>query len=249
MTITEIEEGFFLAAAFALFMLIGVQVFRGRTKGLFVCVLASAVAMIAGNIDKLASFSLSETGVRGELFQVHQVVGDATAATAQLRKVAALAGLAITQIEEYQGLIGGSNAAMRDLMTERTFHEMEEIHVDPTVLTDMQSARRNRDIFDYLSALSMRVSQYDLKAPTSFTWTKDFNTLPVSSRNGKSPSDIRALLSRYQVNDAVEDRILGDYEEYITTGRERRPNVWANRDIWDLEDFPPASPPLDKAAK
>jgi hypothetical protein len=58
----------------------------------------------------------------------------------------------------------------------------------------------------------------------------DFYGLWRTGSNWPSPSDCEAFMDRFQINDRRE--LLKDYQYYIETGEQRRPDVWRDRRNW-----------------
>jgi hypothetical protein len=57
-------------------------------------------------------------------------------------------------------------------------------------------------------------------------FTKVFTDRPPT------PDECEALLKRFGITSPEKWELLKDYRFYVSTGEQRRPEVWANRDNW-----------------
>jgi hypothetical protein len=155
-----------------------------------------------------------------------------TDALVGLRKLAALTGAALINLDSQSGMLGGDPANHRDQLTQQVLETLESIGVDKQTRKQVASAARNRDIGDYVFSIQGHAVDCVLPPARQIEWLKDMQYV----EKGWPPSAdaIQKLLDKYDVHDEFTGKAVDEYRYYIymETGEHRDAQFWRDRDSW-----------------
>jgi hypothetical protein len=148
-----------------------------------------------------------------------------------LRRLAALTGTAVIQLEANAGALGGIPAKQRDQMKREVLETLKATGVDNSTIGQVESSDRDRDIGDLVGGILFHARQCGKDEPGWITDTQEmYKAWPPSVEA------MQRLLDKYSFHDAFTDKALDEYRYFMATGKHRDPKSWADRDVWLREE-------------
>ncbi len=196
----------------------------------FVVFLATAFCGLLGNVDRLESFSASPTSIRATLTKITTTVDSAEKLIASLKKMQIVYAKAVFGIvaDPDVAMGGKTKFARRDAIKQFVVQEAESSGLDESQIREILDIEKDSVSSEYAAA----VLHYAHKAlngadpnPLQAALNPIMNTHP-------SPDQLEKILNDCKINDTETRSFIDDYRYYLKTGRQRRPEVWANRGEW-----------------
>jgi hypothetical protein len=217
--------------AFGLAVIVATIVFVFRNPTLPGAGAAGIMALMAfaclfvGSIDRIETFKASVSGIEAKTREVQQVLDSAKATVSSLNQLAK----DIVAIEV--DLIAGANrieadSKHKDALKVDLLRKLKALGLDENSVKEVGSADKSYVIFDYATAVLQELNTPSDKDKRA-AYTRVFTNGPPPT-----PDESEALLRQFGITNPEKWELLKDYRVYVTTGEQRRPEVWANRDNW-----------------
>ncbi len=229
-----IEPWVFFIVATCLFSLVGVLAYQKKT-GAFVALSGAILSTSFVYLDHISEIAATATSLTIK-------VREASDALVGLRKVAALTGAALINLDAQSGAIGGDSANHRDHLKQQVLEALQAIGVDEATIRKVADEDRNWNLGDYVWGIENHVLSCGLVQARRSEWQNDVRELGFPP----SPDAIQKLLDKYAVHDEFSSKALDEYRYYVKTGEHRDLQFWRDRDSWPTE---PASPNGDSQRK
>ncbi len=163
-------------------------------------------------------------------------VREASEALIGLKKVAALTGGALIDLDAHSGMLGGSRAVERDQLKLKVLDTLRAIGVDEESVKDVGQKDRIRNISEYVNGILNHATFCNINSSSMDEWIKD--RTKVYKAWPPSADAIQALITRYNIRDAFAQKALSEYRYFMENGEPRDIQFWRDRDSW------PVQPPL-----
>jgi hypothetical protein len=219
-----VEPWVFFFVAIGLFALLGVLAYQKKTGGAFVALLGAVLSASFGYLDHISEIAATATSLTIK-------VREASDALVGLRKVAALTGAALINLDAQSGSIGGDTANHRDQLKQQVLETLRSIGVDEAMVRQVADEDRNRNLADYVWGINNHVEYCALIQARQSEWQNDFGALGWPP----SPDSIQKLLDKYDVHDEFTNKAVDEYRDFVRTGEHRDAQFWSDRDSWPTD--------------
>lgn len=190
----------------------------------FITVMAF-ICLVIGNIDRIETFRASPSGIEAKTREVQQVIDSAKATVSSLHELAkAVAALEVDLIAGAARL--GPDSKHKDALKNNLLQKLRALGLDERSVKEVASADKFYVSFDYQIAILE-----DLNTASDEEKAAAYRKISVDGP--LTPDECEALLQRFGITSPEKWELLKDYQFYVRTGEQRRPEVWANRDNWD----------------
>jgi hypothetical protein len=201
--------------------LLGLLAYQKKTASAFVVLLGTALSGSFLYLDHISEIAATATSLTIK-------VREASDALIGLRKLAALTGATLINLDAQSGVLGGDPANHRDQLKDRVLDTLRSIGVDEAAINQAETADRDRDLADYGVSIANHVRYCVLSGSRQTEWDKEV------SANGwpPNPDVIQRLLEKFGVHDTFTDKALAEYRNYVATGNHQDLQFWHDRDNW-----------------
>jgi hypothetical protein len=187
---------------------------------------AAALCFFFGNTERLDSIKAGLTGFEAKTREAETVLNQAKATVASLQKLA----VATASFQVYElagaGRFGESVGKPKDEQKARLLERLRGIVTDDQ-LAEVDGADRKFVIIDYVLLLLQPFAVWHA-GPADPAKDEAYRHA-VQREPPLTPDECRSLLNEFGLRDDKADELLKDYQYYLDTGKQRRPEVWHNR--------------------
>lgn len=183
--------------------------------------------LIAANLDRIAEFKASASGVEAK---TREVIARAETAVSELQLLAAIVGEVTLSLVKRSGRLGGYSDPEEETLKERVLDVLRKVGVQESELPRVMAEWHRFTEFDYaLLILGGSTIPDGVDHVTMEEWK--------GLRSGRlakipTPEEIRRFLEKHGFMTAERAGYLEDYEYYRTHQSHRRPEVWRERQEW-----------------
>ncbi len=200
---------------------------NGKAGVLTVGFLSFVALLFTANLDRIAEFKASGTGIEAK---TREVLKDAEVTITELRSLAKQVGIVTLSLVKRSGRIGGYSDSEEDDIKESILGVLKEVGIP--------HSERDETLKEWWLFTELDYSYYILGAHTipqgaSPEEIGEWKALRSGVlENIPTPEDLEAFLEKNQLmTKEVEERIL-DYKHFIKFQSHRRPEVWQDRENW-----------------
>jgi hypothetical protein len=186
---------------------------------------------VLGNPDRIAS--LKFLGFEAQTRELTKTIDDAKNVTNGVRELAVAISAAIvgmTSLPDNGGAADTQPARIRDQNKNQLISILQSIGVSDSQLKTVVLADREDVIQRYDVGIFYRISSAIQKDGTQSD--RDSLQIMTTTDGFQSPDRIVKFLAGLSVHDQSADELAQDFAHYMATGKQRRPEVWADRDEW-----------------
>lgn len=105
---------------------------------------------------------------------------------------------------------------------------------DQATLKEVAEGARDRDVSDYVNAITSRVRSCILSGPKMTQWNNDSQVLWKS--RPPPVAMIESLLAKYEISDPFLSKLIDDYRFFLANDAHRYERFWADRDSWPIDN-------------
>jgi hypothetical protein len=222
--LSTLEPWIFTATTVCLFGLFAFLSYQKKIASAFVVLLGVALSGGFLYLDHISEIAATATSLTIK-------VREASDALIGLRKVAALTGSALINLDAQSGTLGGDSANHRDQLREQVLETLRSIGVDEATMKQVGSESRNRDISDYVWGIISHVGNCVLAQTRQSEWMVDVQK-GWQQEWPPSPDHIQNSLEKYGVHDDFTTKALDEYRYFLRTDEHRDVQFWHDRDSW-----------------
>jgi hypothetical protein len=189
--------------------------------------LGLVACLIAANLDRIASFKASASGVEA---RTREVIQRAETAVTELRLLAAIVGEVALSLIKRSGRLGGYSDLEQEQLSQRILDVLRKVGVQERDIPQLMAEWHRFTEYDYvLYILGGHTVPVTLDPEITAEWK--------SLRSGglakiPTPDELRSFLDRRGFMTFEIAGYLEDYEYYRLHRSQRRSEVWRNREEW-----------------
>jgi type I site-specific restriction-modification system R (restriction) subunit len=116
----------------------------------------------------------------------------------------------------------------RDAAKKLVLEEAERAGLDETKIREILDIEKNSVCSEYAAAVYYYAHKY-LNGIGTNELQAELN--PIMETH-PTPDQLELILDKFNINDPKTRSFVDDYRYYIKTGRQKRPDVWAQRGEW-----------------
>ena len=199
----------------------------GNLSVLTVGFLAFVVLLFVANLDRIAEFKASGTGIEAK---TRDILSRAEVTLKELQLLAKQVATVTLSLVKRSGRLGGYTDNEEDTVKTSVLNTLRQVGIPESDFPEILAEWHKFTKLDYAHAILGGFTIPDrAEKEVVNEWTKlqngDLNNIPM-------PQDIRAFLLKHgYMTPELEDRI-NDYEHYLQSYLQRRPEVWRDRRNW-----------------
>ena len=204
-----------------------------------VAVFAAVFCALMGNPDRFQIIKFSLTGVEA---RAREAIQQAEVSQQQFRKLAAMTGQLIVELNASMGRWDRASPADRDARKAELLSTLHSIGLSNNEIDQVSAADKQWVIFDYVRAITAAGFRRlnEIKTPSEVVSAQMEWSTAVAALTGNNnvqtirtitPHQLRDLLNRFGVLGGEETAFIEDLDYYLRTGKQKRPDVWARRGI------------------
>jgi hypothetical protein len=194
-----------------------------------IAVIAAVFCALMGNPDRFQSMKFSLSGVETK---AREVIQQAEVSQQQFRKLAAMTGELIVELDASSGRWYSGNPAFRIARKTELLTTLKSLGLTDTELQAVKAADKKWVIIDYIGM----IIQYETAAiPNSESNRQEALRAVVADFTGNgieqmitiTPEKLRTSAEKLGVLTDNVQGLITDLDYYLKTGEHRRPEVWA----------------------
>ena len=143
-------------------------------------------------------------------------VHEASEALIGLKKVAALTGGALIDLDSHSGTLGGSLAVDRDQLKQNVLETLRSIGVNEELVNDAEQKDNKRSIAEFVTGILNHATYCNIDPATLGAWTKDRNE--IHKAWPPSANTLQSLVEKYNIRDEFVQKALSEYRYFSETG-------------------------------
>jgi tRNA uridine 5-carbamoylmethylation protein Kti12 len=189
-----------------------------------------------GNPDRFQTMKFSLTGIETK---AREAIQQAEVSKQQFQKLAAMTGQLIVELSASMGRWDSGRPADRDARKEELLSTLRSIGLSKEELDQVSMADRKWVIVDYVNEITaagyrhlVERANTDAGRTAIQQWSAGLATLTgnnIQQIETITADQLRDFLRRFDVLGDDEAALIDDYDYYLRTGKQRRPDVWAQR--------------------
>jgi hypothetical protein len=193
---------------------------------------------VLGNPDRIAS--LKFLGFETQTRELTKTIDDAKEAIGQIRQLAVVTAEALIDLRE------NSNALLVNGFARDEYREQDEFKANIIeVLKRLQlpqeqlAAVTQSDknvVLNFYARAAYRFGRNELPQGKWNDIDKAYSELLAKQRI--TPDQCQKLLDSFHIDAGKFSDYMDDFRYYVKTGEQRRPEEWANREIWGFGNLP-----------
>lgn len=187
--------------------------------------LMAFACLFMGSIDRIETFKASVSGIEAKTREAQQVIDSAKATVSSLNELAKdIAAIEVDLIAGANRI--GADSKHKDALKIGLLGKLKALGLDESSVKEVSLADRSYVNFDYaIGVLQDLNTAYDKDKRAAYTRIFTDGLPPT-------PDECEVLLKQFGITNPEKWELLKDYRFYVSTGEQRRPEIWANRDNW-----------------
>ncbi|HEY8085518.1 MAG TPA: hypothetical protein VIE69_07935 [Methylophilaceae bacterium] len=194
---------------------------------LTVSFLGFCVLLFVANLDRIAEFKASSTGIEAK---TREVIAKAEDTLNELQILATQVGALTLSLVKRSGRIGGYAEEEQMQIKDNILAVLKQLGVKESEHPELLTEWHKFTEFDYFHGIIG-----NSRTPINIGPEAETESILLLGRgleNIPSPAEIEAFLSKHSLMNEVKAELLKDYEHYRNQKVHRRPEVWKDRKNW-----------------
>jgi hypothetical protein len=218
-----------LLTAVGVVMLLGTSIYSiaiGHQIASIGQIVGGLAVLIFANLDRIAKFKVSGTGVEAEMYKVRAVTEQAKSAITELQALGVLVAKLSLSLVKRQGRYGRYSDVQQDDIREDVIRVLDKLGVNERKIQDALSEWHEWVEFDYAYAILGGDAM-----PENVLQARDesYALLIDGVARRPTPEVLRSFLANHNVLSPEREQYIEDYEYYRINRIHRRPDAWRNR--------------------
>lgn len=201
------------------------------TASATVIALAAVFCATVGNLGRFSSLRFSLRGIEA---RAREVIHQAEVTQKEFQKLAAITGQLLIELNAAQGRLAGSGTGTeRDKRKADILAALKEFKLAKKVMSDIAASDQQWNKIDYVLGITS-VMYRDVPQDRYNEFQEDVSPFRSDANRQASTTaeDLKGLAEKYEILNSQIRGLVEDFAHYLTTGRQRRPEVWGQRYHW-----------------